>query len=390
MTARWDRLVTALGGRHLVLAIGGQFVVLGVGWGYVEVSRGTQPSTALLLAAFIVGPGLVLLYSGFHLPRAEFGPKFYPSLVSRCLGGLGVMVGIIAIFHVQSGGGSLPLRATIILGAFGSVAGFRVGVHNARAEQLERTRERLDETVERLKKSNELLDQFAYAASHDLQEPLRMVSSHLLLVERKYGDRLDEEGEEAIAYAVESADRMRDMIDGLLEYSRIETAEGELEPLDLNAVLDDVLADLELQIEETDATVVAEELPRVEGDEHQLRQVFQNLLANAIKYSGDEPPRVHVSAERTDDTWTVSVRDEGVGIEPDEADRIFEVFERLYPHEDENGVGIGLTVCRRIVERHGGRIWVDSEPGEGSTFSFTLPTAGAAADGTRFRRRADA
>ena len=229
-----------------------------------------------------------------------------------------------------------------------------------------------------LKESNEELEQFAYAASHDLQEPLRMVSSYLELIENRYSDTLDEDGQEFIDYATDGADRMRDMIEGLLAYSRVDTRGDPMEPVELDAVLDDVCEDLQMRIEESDASIDTEPLPRVDGDADQLRQVFQNLLDNAIEYSGDEPPRVHISAERASDEWTVSVRDDGVGIDPADTDRIFEVFESLHTQDGSVGTGIGLAVCERIVERHGGEIWVDSEPGEGTAFSFTLPAAGEA------------
>ncbi|WP_306052404.1 PAS domain S-box protein [Natronococcus wangiae] len=234
---------------------------------------------------------------------------------------------------------------------------------------------RLEETVEMLETTNERLEQFAYAASHDLQEPLRMVSSYLRLIEQRYGDELDEDGREFLEFAIDGADRMRNMIDGLLAYSRIETAGEPLGPIDLEAVLDDVLADLRVRIEESDAEITAESLPRVEGDGDQLRQLFQNLLSNAITYSEDGAPHVRVSAERRESKWAISVSDDGIGIEPNETDRIFEVFHRLHSREEYSGTGIGLALCQRIVERHGGDIWVDSEPGEGSTFSFTLPAA---------------
>ncbi|MFC7231493.1 PAS domain-containing protein [Saliphagus sp. GCM10025308] len=237
-------------------------------------------------------------------------------------------------------------------------------------------------TYERkLEASNERLEQFAYAASHDLQEPLRMVSSYLQLIERRYGEALDEDGEEFLEFAVDGAERMREMIDGLLEYSRVETQGNAFEPVDLETVLSDAQADLRFPIQESGADVTAESLPRVEGDPTQLRQVFQNLLSNAIEYSGDEPPRVHVTAERADDVWEVSVRDEGIGIDPDDTDRIFEVFQRLHSQEEHAGTGIGLALCRRIVERHGGTIRADSEPGVGTTFTFTLPTADDADQG---------
>ncbi|WP_049927689.1 ATP-binding protein [Halopiger goleimassiliensis] len=232
----------------------------------------------------------------------------------------------------------------------------------------------------KLEASNERLEQFAYAASHDLQEPLRMVTSYLQLLERRYGDDLDADALEFIDFAVDGAERMREMIEGLLEYSRVETQGDPLEPVDLNAILADVRDDLGVRIEESDADVVAEELPRVDGDASQLRQVFQNLLSNAIQYSGDDPPHVRVGAERTGAMWEISVRDEGVGIDPDDQDRIFEVFQRLHSHEEHPGTGIGLAVCRRIVERHGGDIRVESEPGGGTTFSVTLPAAETSAD----------
>nr|WP_235019814.1 PAS domain S-box protein [Natrialba sp. INN-245] len=250
-------------------------------------------------------------------------------------------------------------------------------VANVLAEAIERRQyqERLEALVTDLEKSNERLEQFAYAASHDLQEPLRMVSSYLQLIERRYDETLDEDGREFLAYAVDGADRMRKMIDGLLEYSRVETQGGEFEPVDLESIVDNVRTDLQVKIENHDAEITVDELPRVEGDEEQLWQVFQNLLSNAIEYSGDEPPQIHVTAERSGSEWTVSVADDGIGIEPDRQERIFEVFRRLHGPDEYSGTGIGLALCQRIVERHGGDIWVDSTPGEGATFSFTLPDA---------------
>ncbi|RZH66501.1 PAS domain-containing sensor histidine kinase [Natrinema altunense] len=231
----------------------------------------------------------------------------------------------------------------------------------------------LEETIERLEESNKRLEQFAYAASHDLQEPLRMISSYLQLIESRYAEDLDADGEEFIDYAVDGAERMRDMIEGLLAYSRVETQGNPLEPVALESVLESVVADLHLRIEETDADVEIADLPRVEGDASQLRQVFQNLLSNAIEYTDGEPPRISVDAERRGSEWTISVHDEGIGIEPDDQDRVFEVFQRLHSRENYSGTGIGLALCQRIIERHGGEIWVDSEPGVGSTFSLTLP-----------------
>ncbi|ELY53272.1 PAS domain-containing sensor histidine kinase [Natronolimnohabitans innermongolicus] len=231
-------------------------------------------------------------------------------------------------------------------------------------------RKRLEED---LKASNERLEQFAYAASHDLQEPLRMVTSYLQLLESRYGDAFDEDGEEFLAFALDGAERMREMIDGLLEYSRVDTRGDSFESVALDDVVADVREDLQVRIDETDADVTVADLPQVRGDPSQLRQLFQNLLENAITYSGDEPPRLEVDAERVGDEWVISVADDGIGIDPGDAERVFEVFQRLHTREEYDGTGIGLALCRRIVERHSGEIWVDSEPGDGTTFRFTLP-----------------
>ncbi|WP_252698217.1 PAS domain-containing sensor histidine kinase [Natronosalvus vescus] len=237
--------------------------------------------------------------------------------------------------------------------------------------------QKIEQTIERLEASNERLEHFAYAASHDLQEPLRMISSYLQLIENRYADALDEDGEEFLEFAIDGADRMRSIIKGLLEYSRIETQGDPFEPIDLETVLTDVLENLRLQLDESDADVQIEALPHVHGDASQLHQLFQNLISNAIEYSGDEPPTIHVDSEREDGKWIVSIHDEGIGIDPDDQERVFEVFQRLHSRDEHDGTGIGLALCQRIVERHGGEIWVDSEPGEGSTFSFTLPPSDA-------------
>lgn len=202
-----------------------------------------------------------------------------------------------------------------------------------------------------------------------------MISSYLQLIEERYADELDEDGREFIDYAVDGADRMRQMINDLLAYSRINTEAQPLEPTDSNEILERVFNDLQLRIEETDATIETDDsLPTVMGDDNQLEHLFRNLISNAIKYSGDEPPHIEISTERQGDYWEFAVSDNGIGIESEQLDRIFEVFTRLESDEESSGTGIGLALCRRITERHGGEIWVDSEPEEGSTFYFTLPT----------------
>ncbi|WP_222919163.1 PAS domain S-box protein [Natrinema sp. SYSU A 869] len=269
-------------------------------------------------------------------------------------------------------GARVPVEATVTSITTADTGCERISVVRDVTERQERQR--------RLEESNERLEQFAYAASHDLQEPLRMITSYLQLIEDRYADDLDEDGQEFIDYAVDGAERMREMIDGLLEYSRVETQGEPFEPVDLDAILADVREDLQFCIDERDAEITADDLPRVVGDASQLRQVFQNLLSNAIEYSGDEPPRIHISVERAGRNWELTVRDEGIGIEPDDQDRIFQVFQRLHSREDHAGTGIGLALCHRIVERHGGEIRVDSDPGEGAAFSFTLPAVDTGAD----------
>ncbi|SDJ38902.1 sensor histidine kinase [Natronorubrum texcoconense] len=227
-----------------------------------------------------------------------------------------------------------------------------------------------------LRESNERLEQFAYAASHDLQEPLRMVSSYLQLLERRYGDELGADGREFVEFAVDGAERMSDMIEGLLQYARVETQGDSFESVELDALFDDVLDDLAIQIDERGAEITVSSLPRVDGDADQLRQVFQNLLCNAITYGG-ERPRVAITAEADGPKRVIAVRDDGIGIDPAHHDRIFEVFRRLHGPDEYDGTGIGLALCQRVVDRHGGEIWVDSAPDEGSTFFVALPATRA-------------
>jgi signal transduction histidine kinase len=238
-------------------------------------------------------------------------------------------------------------------------------------------RKRAEKEIERyaaqLERSNQELEQFAYIASHDLQEPLRMVTGFLDLLERRYGEQLDAKAREYIAYAVDGAERMRQMVRSLLDLSRVGTQGQKIAPTDTEAVLERTLKALRRTIEEAGAEVTHDPLPTVMADEAQLAQVFQNLISNAIKFRREDvPPRVHISARRQDDQWRFSIADNGIGVDPEQADRIFEVFQRLHTRDEYEGTGIGLALCERILERHNGRIWVESEPGEGSTFYFTL------------------
>jgi signal transduction histidine kinase len=235
---------------------------------------------------------------------------------------------------------------------------------------LENQLQRKNENLER---SNAELEQFAYVASHDLQEPLRKVGSYMELVVERYRDQLDQDAREFIDYAVDGARRMKIMIDDLLKYSRVVTQGKTFAPTDLMMVMHDVLNDLELAIEENDAAVSYDCLPVVTADNSQLQLLFRNLIGNALKYRGEKPPRIHVCAQRQEQAWKFYVKDNGIGIEQRFFERIFQIFQRLHPRAQYEGTGIGLAVCQKIVERHGGAIWVESTPGRGSTFYFTIP-----------------
>ncbi|HWO31673.1 MAG TPA: PAS domain S-box protein [Candidatus Acidoferrum sp.] len=234
--------------------------------------------------------------------------------------------------------------------------------------------EHLVKTVGELKRSNDDLQQFAYVSSHDLQEPLRMVSSYTQLLAKRYQGRLDSDADEFIAFAVDGCKRMQGLIQDLLAYSRAGTNGTKLHEVSSNTALQEALTNLRITIEQSAAIVTHDSLPAVRTDEAQLTQVFQNLVGNAIKYHGAEAPRVHVSASRSGgNEWTFSVRDNGLGIAPQYFERIFILFQRLHGRDEFEGTGIGLAVCKKILERLGGRIWVESQPEKGSTFYFALP-----------------
>ena len=240
-----------------------------------------------------------------------------------------------------------------------------------------RLEEKLRQALAKLAESNAELEQFAYIAAHDLKEPLRMVTSYLQLLTRRYQGKLDTDADEFIAYAVDGATRMKTLINDLLFYSRMGSRGKPFEPSGCEAALDQALTNLKVAIEESGAVVTRNPLPEVPADEGQLVQLFQNLIENAIKFRGEESPIIHISANHTkqpeiQNRYVFSVSDNGIGIDPEYADRIFLIFKRLHGREHP-GTGIGLAVCKRIVKRHGGRIWVESEVGKGSTFFFTLP-----------------
>jgi light-regulated signal transduction histidine kinase (bacteriophytochrome) len=245
----------------------------------------------------------------------------------------------------------------------------------AEAEDHKHTARKLARRTEAMERSNKDLQQFAYVASHDLQEPLRMVSSYVQLLQRRYQGKLDADADDFIGFAVDGAMRMQQLIQGLLSYSRINTHGNPSSPTDVGEVLGQVITNLRLTIDESNARIAHDALPVVEADATQLVQLFQNLIANAIKFCGAVPPEILVTAEKEAPYWVFCVRDNGIGLDPEFADRIFTIFQRLHSRKDYPGTGIGLAICKRIVERHGGSIWVKSAPGEGSTFCFTLPVS---------------
>jgi PAS domain S-box-containing protein len=242
--------------------------------------------------------------------------------------------------------------------------------------------ESLARYAQELERSNQELEQFAYVASHDLQEPLRMVASYMQLLQRRYQGKLDHDADEFIAFAVDGATRMQRLINDLLSYSRVRTRGKDLVTVSSEAALAQALDNLSLFIEDNRARVTHDPLPAVLADEGQLVQVFQNLITNAVKFHGEAAPEVHIAARRVAESdkgstpmWQFAVRDNGIGIEPQYFDRIFVIFQRLHTRAENPGTGIGLAICKKIVERHGGRIWLESQPGRGTTFFFTLPAA---------------
>lgn len=238
---------------------------------------------------------------------------------------------------------------------------------HARIELIWRTQE--------LSRSNKELEQFAYVASHDLQEPLRMVASYTQLIAQRYRGKLDSDADEFINYAVDGATRMQAIINDLLTLSRVSTRNTAFSAVDAKLSLDRALANLRLVIAETGTTIICDSMPVLNADGSQLAQLFQNLIGNAIKFHGSESPRVEIGAQQVDGEWVFHVRDNGIGIAPEYFERIFLMFQRLHTKKEYPGTGIGLTICKKIVERHGGRIWIESEQGKGTTFHFTIPNA---------------
>jgi light-regulated signal transduction histidine kinase (bacteriophytochrome) len=232
--------------------------------------------------------------------------------------------------------------------------------------------DRSDVAQDRLEQSNRDLQQFAYIVSHDLQAPLRAIEGYCRLLQDKLADNCDEETKDFLEKAANGAQQMRSMINGILAFARVTTCGKTPEPIDCEVIFEQTITNLKALIEETQATITHDPLPVIPADAVQLVQVVQNLIENAIKYRGSNPPTIHLSAQNRENDWLFSVRDNGIGIEAKDVDRIFVILQRLHSQAEIPGTGLGLAVCKRIVERHGGEMWVESQPNSGSTFYFTI------------------
>ena len=242
--------------------------------------------------------------------------------------------------------------------------------------EIKKVEAELEHRSHDLERSNQDLAQFAYVASHDLRAPVRAIKSFAQILEKEYKNKLDGEADEYLDFIVDGAGRLESLIDDLLAYSRVDTQGKAFEPVDCSSIFDQVIADLRLDIEQHSAEVSRSALPTLLADGSQMGQLFQNLISNAIKFHGEEAPRVYASVERKENCWLFSVRDNGIGIDPQHSERIFAMFQRLHTQEEYPGTGMGSAICKKIVQRHGGNIWVKSQLGKGSTFYFTIPTPG--------------
>jgi light-regulated signal transduction histidine kinase (bacteriophytochrome) len=240
-------------------------------------------------------------------------------------------------------------------------------------DKRKQAEENLARKVEELARSNRDLEQFAYVASHDLQEPLRMVATYTQLLGERYRGKIDDSADKYIGYAVEGALRMQTLIQDLLAFSRVGRNGKEPQALECKLTVDLALQNLQATIQEQNAVVAVGELPAIRGNQTQITQLFQNLIGNAIKFRGKDPPAIQITAENGITDWLFTIADNGIGIASEQVDNVFVIFKRLHTREEYPGNGIGLAICKKIVEHHGGRIWVESQPGHGSTFKFTLP-----------------
>jgi two-component system, chemotaxis family, sensor kinase Cph1 len=287
----------------------------------------------------------------------------------------------LEIKHIDDSTTPVLYKASVYTDDFGDVIGVFAALRDITErkkaeEEIQEYWESLEEQVrlrtEELAKSNADLEQFAYVASHDLREPLRMITSFLQLLERRYADQLDEDANEFIGFAVDGAKRLDMMIMDLLEYSRVANQEIQFIDVNMEKVIEQVIETLSVLIVDNEAQINYDSLPIIRGDENQMIILMQNLIENAIKYRREETPRINISAEKKGDQFVFSVEDNGIGIDPKHLERIFTIFNRLHTHAEYAGSGIGLSIAQRIVHQHGGEIWAESKPEKGSSFYFTL------------------
>lgn len=327
--------------------------------GDILVSQSLSPdsSGAMVPVLVAIGVGSFLLHRGWFMV-----------MLAGSVAALAVLVAAPAI--------SLPGAFPVVAVVAGLALAVIVFVTRTRAYRgLLTERNRAERVASELEVSNRDLERFAYAAAHDLQEPIRTVVSHMQLLERRHGDALPEAARDTMGYVVGAGHRMKGQVDALLAYSRVQAHQPDPEVVDLDRVLGEVLEDLKAHLEGSGGVVQRDALPRVQGDPVLLRDVLLNLLSNALTYHDGHPPRVHVTATRDADMVRVSVRDEGIGLPPEHHEEVFDLFKRLHHPSRYPGTGIGLSLVKRIVERHGGDVGVESSPGEGSTFWFTVPAA---------------
>jgi signal transduction histidine kinase len=244
---------------------------------------------------------------------------------------------------------------------------------NKTLDELKRSEENLKKKSQELADSNAELERFAFVAAHDLKGPMIGIEGHIQRLKRRHGDKLDADAEKIIGYVLDGVDRMKALINDLLAYARAGAQTDNLKVVNVNQVIERALSNIHGEIEEQKATVTHGPLPDIRANDIQMVQLLQNLIGNGIKFHGEEPPRVHISVRQEDNEWIFSVADNGIGIDPDNAERIFEIFKRLHSTAQYPGTGIGLAICKKIVERHGGRIWAESGPGKGTIFFFTIP-----------------
>ena len=304
-------------------------------------------------------------------PNEEFTPMGEVKEIMQALQEVGSWSGEVIGIKKDDTKFNLQLGATIIKDKNGNPLGLMASFIDITDKKI--AEQKLNLSIEDLKRSNKELEQFAYVASHDLQEPLRKVKSFSELLESRYKAQLDEKAKKYIEYIVDDCHRMQILINDLLGFSRVGTRGKQFELTDSNEVLHEIIDTFQITIQNKNVQITYDKLPTVMADSGQLFQLFQNLIGNGIKFNENSIPTIHISAKQNDGMWEFSIKDNGIGIEKDYFDRIFGVFQTLHPRDKYEGTGIGLAICKKIVERHGGKIWVESEVGKGTTFYFTLP-----------------